>query len=92
MQQTVSVSARLLAHRRDHDNNIGERGAEHIARALEKSSTITSIRLADRFLLLHADFVRGCHTGNCIGVGGTRYLARALEKSATITKIHLSGG
>ena len=66
------------------ENEIGDDGAEHIARALEKNTTITTVDLSGS----------GSYYNRIVpnfGVSGAEHLARALKKNATITEIYLSG-
>ena len=71
---------------------IGDAGAEHIRRALEKNSTIATMWIGCGLWMRN-----GCKvlvrsvSGNGIGVKGINHIVCALEKNTTVTEIGLSG-
>ena len=70
-------------------NPIGAVGAERIARALEKNTTVTWIGLGR---MLWNDAVRGSLSAGMvpkIGTAGTEHIAHALERNTTIKTIFL---
>jgi Ran GTPase-activating protein (RanGAP) involved in mRNA processing and transport len=74
-------------------NQIGNEGAEALARSLERNSSLTSLDLSGHFEDMDAFCARvisHVYSGNEIGKEGAEALARSLERNSSLTSLHLS--
>ena len=73
----------------DSGNQIGDVGAGHIARALEKNTTITKLDLSCECRRC-VRMARMNDTVNQIGTSGAERIAQALEKNTVVREVYLN--
>jgi Ran GTPase-activating protein (RanGAP) involved in mRNA processing and transport len=75
------------------DNQIGNEGAEALARSVERNSSLTSLNLSCTLCrygcVPRAHVISHVYSGNQIGNEGAEALARALERNSSLIHLHL---
>jgi hypothetical protein len=72
-------------------NKIGDEGVIELAEALRANSTLTSLNLTRKYLLLRAFISFSFNTDNKIDIEGAIQLSAALKSNSSLTSLNLSG-